>query len=184
MPPQNEEEWKKQLGPMSQKKIDFFNKIYNNAERASKVLGIPPSYLMAQNAFESGWGESKLAKEQNNLGGVKVGASEAGAMYPSAEGYGATRRVEVSRFGAYPSTDAFYNKWAERLSKKQYEDARKAKTVEDYAKGLKKGGYFTEDVGVYSKGLRGLVKDFETIMENTPAMDPSIIESRMAGAKE
>ena len=105
-------------------------------------------------------------------------------MYPSAEGYGATRRIEVSKFGAYPSTDAFYNKWSERLSKKQYEDARKAKTIEDYAKGLKKGGYFTEDLGTYTKGLRSLLKDFEKIVENTPAMDPSIIESRMAGAKE
>jgi flagellum-specific peptidoglycan hydrolase FlgJ len=184
MPPQNEEEWKKQLGPMAQKKIDFFNSIYDNAEKASKVLGIPTTFLMAQNALESGWGTSKLAREQNNLGGVKVGASEAGTMYPSAEGSGATRRIEVSKFGAYPNKDAFYNKWSERLNRKQYEDARKAKTIEDYAKGLKKGGYFTEDLNVYTKGLRGPWKDFQTILENTPAVDPSVIDSRMAGTKE
>jgi flagellum-specific peptidoglycan hydrolase FlgJ len=184
MPPQNEEEWKKQLGPMSQKKIDFFNKIYDDADRASKVLGIPTTFLMAQNAFESGWGGSKLAQEQNNLGGVKVGKNEPGKLYPSAEGYGATRRIEVSKFGAYPNQSAFYDKWADRLNKKQYEDARKAQTIEDYAKGLKKGGYFTEDLGTYSKGLNSLWKDMKLILENTPAVDPSVIESRMAGTKE
>lgn len=40
-----------------------------------RKYGIPSSVILAQMAFESGWGTSKLAKEGNNFFGIKASKS-------------------------------------------------------------------------------------------------------------
>lgn len=68
------------------------------ANQAASVLGIPASAILAQWALESGWGTSHLAREHNNLGGIKRVPESAG---------GATPADPSSGFAAYPSLAGF-----------------------------------------------------------------------------
>jgi flagellum-specific peptidoglycan hydrolase FlgJ len=49
----------------------FLNKHWNDAEEAAKEYNVPLGLLLAQAAFESGWGTSRLATENCNLLGLK-----------------------------------------------------------------------------------------------------------------
>jgi len=49
----------------------FFNSIWNDAEAVSKEFDLPQGLLMAMAALESGYGRSRLAKENNNYLGIK-----------------------------------------------------------------------------------------------------------------
>jgi flagellar rod assembly protein/muramidase FlgJ len=42
---------------------------------SARSSGVPASFIVAQAALESGWGESRLAREANNLFGIKAGTS-------------------------------------------------------------------------------------------------------------
>jgi flagellum-specific peptidoglycan hydrolase FlgJ len=94
----------------------------------------------------------------------------------SAEGYGKNRRMEKSKFAAYPSYDAFFQEWPKTFSQPRYSEALKQKTPESFAKSLGKAGYFTEDPNKYANLMKNIYRDIDKMM-----MDPSIIESRIAG---
>lgn len=49
----------------------YFNSIWNDCETVAKESGLPQGLLMAMSALESGYGSSRLAKEQNNYLGIK-----------------------------------------------------------------------------------------------------------------
>ena len=51
----------------------MINKVKAGAIKCYNEIGILPSITIAQAALETGWGESQLAKEYNNIFGVKVG---------------------------------------------------------------------------------------------------------------
>lgn len=53
-------------------KYNFINKIGVEAKSNYKEYGILPSITIAQAILESGWGESTLATEHNNLFGIKA----------------------------------------------------------------------------------------------------------------
>lgn len=59
----------------------FLNKAIRQAERAAKKYGIYPSVMIAQAIVESGWGQSGLAVNANNLFGMKADNSWPGATY-------------------------------------------------------------------------------------------------------
>lgn len=66
---------------------------------AGRTTGIPPSITLAQAILESGWGRSSLAREDNNLFGVKTGASTSGSVAAlTREGRG---RITTARFRTY-----------------------------------------------------------------------------------
>ena len=49
----------------------FINKVYKDAKRIEKDYGVPVALVIAQAAQETGWGKSKLCKENNNYFGVR-----------------------------------------------------------------------------------------------------------------
>jgi len=49
---------------------DFTARFYREAEEAGKRFGMNPVVMLAQAALESGWGESRLAREHSNLFGI------------------------------------------------------------------------------------------------------------------
>ncbi|ALJ22840.1 N-acetylmuramidase [Lactobacillus gallinarum] len=50
----------------------FLSKTANQAEKAAKKYGVYPSVMIAQAIIESGWGQSGLAVNANNLFGMKA----------------------------------------------------------------------------------------------------------------
>lgn len=49
----------------------FINSIWDDAEQASKEFNIPLGLLIAQACLESKYGQSRLAREENNFMGIK-----------------------------------------------------------------------------------------------------------------
>lgn len=79
---------------------DFLRALAPEALMAGRATGIPPSVTLAQAILESGWGRSALARDENNLFGVKVGTSTSGSVAArTREGRG---RVVTARFRTYP----------------------------------------------------------------------------------
>ena len=62
---------------------DFLNKAAKQAVRAAKKYGTYPSVMIAQAIVESGWGQSGLAVNANNLFGMERDDSWTGATYTS-----------------------------------------------------------------------------------------------------
>ena len=62
---------------------DFLNKAAKQAVRAAKKYGTYPSVMIAQAIVESGWGQSGLAVNANNLFGMKADDSWTGPTYSS-----------------------------------------------------------------------------------------------------
>ncbi|HSQ90017.1 glycoside hydrolase family 73 protein [Romboutsia sp.] len=60
---------------LEQSKVDFIDKIEKGAKKSYRKYGIFPSVTIAQAILESGWGESQLTKDSNNLFGIKADSS-------------------------------------------------------------------------------------------------------------
>ena len=65
---------------------DFVNRIWPHAVEAANAIGVPPQFLVAHSALESGWGKSEIRSADGsptyNLFGVKAGRNWQG---PSVE---------------------------------------------------------------------------------------------------
>ncbi len=59
----------------------FLSKTAKQAEKAAKKYGVYPSVMIAQAIIESGWGQSGLAVNSNNLFGMKADDSWPGESY-------------------------------------------------------------------------------------------------------
>jgi len=49
----------------------FINLVYKDAKRIEKDYGVPVALVIAQSAQETGWGKSRLCKENNNYFGIR-----------------------------------------------------------------------------------------------------------------
>ena len=90
--------------------------------------------VMRQLAYESNYGRSRVARQQHNYGGVGWN----GKTYTT-----------------YKS-DADFVKDYVRLMHTRYGAALRAKTTQDYARALKKKGYYEDSLENYSRNLRGM----------------------------
>lgn len=75
---------------------------------SAREVGLPPSVTLAQAIIESGWGRSRLARDYNNLFGVKASRGERGVSTTTREGRG----WSSARFRAYSD-------WSESLAHHQ-----------------------------------------------------------------
>jgi flagellum-specific peptidoglycan hydrolase FlgJ len=87
---------------------DFLGSLSEQAIQSGFENQLPPSVTLAQAVLESGWGRSGLAKQHNNLFGLKSGGHSDGVVLSSWEGGGAERTRVASRFRAYAD-------WSESL---------------------------------------------------------------------
>jgi flagellar rod assembly protein/muramidase FlgJ len=62
------------------KPLEFVEWLRDGAVRTMREYGIPASFIVAQAALESAWGRSRLAREANNLFGIKAGPRWAGEV--------------------------------------------------------------------------------------------------------
>jgi len=163
---------KKQLGPEADKKIQYVRRIFGPAVMAGERLGVDPKFLMGQTALESGWGKSRLAEKYNNYGGVKAAKGQPSVAVSSMEGAGAEQKPVVSKFAVYESPSQFFESWTEFLNRPRYQSARQAKTPEEYAYGLKAGGYYTDSAQKYADVLKRVTSDIDVIINNLNSFNP------------
>ena len=93
---------------------EFVGRLWPHAVEAGQSLGVPPHFLIAQAALESGWGKGEIrgadGKPSYNLFGVKAGAGWKGEVVhaPTTEYVNGQAQATTEPFRAYASyADAF-----------------------------------------------------------------------------
>lgn len=130
-----------------------------DAQRIQAQTGIPASIILGQIIFESSGkypgGLSGLAYNNKNLFGIK-GKGTAGTANMWSKEYDAGGN-RVSGFRSYNSYTESLNDHAKLLQNERYAKyLRNAKSVEDFARGIKAGGYATDPN--YANQLIGIIK--------------------------
>ena len=156
-------------------KADFIRKMGPLAKSNYKRTGILASVTMAQAILESGWGQSTLAENGNNLFGMKIslsGNNWTGSAWDGVNYY-AKKTYEYGSRGRYSITAKFrkyscvedsiedhsaYLLGAKNGSKKRYAGITKTKSYKKQLQIIKKGGYATS--GSYVNDLCRVIRTY------------------------
>jgi flagellar protein FlgJ len=130
----------------------FVSTLWPAAVSASRKTGIPPQFLLAQAALETGWGrqEPRLAdgRPSYNPFGIKAGVGWNGAVAEASTAeYGANGQEVrvVERFRAYNSYAEAFDDYARLISSQpRYAQVLGARDAASFARGLQSAGYATD----------------------------------------
>lgn len=130
---------------------EFVNRVWPNAVEASRSTGIPPQFLVAQAALESGWGRSEIRKSDGsssyNLFGIKAGKNWTGATVDATttEYVDGQAQQKVEKFRAYGSYDEAFRDYASLLrNNPRYGGVIGSQDGAEFAKGLQRAGYASD----------------------------------------
>lgn len=140
-----------QLNKPSNHSTDFIDKLLPHAKIASQSTGIPPHFMMAQAALESGWGKHEIRRADNspsyNLFGIKAGANWKGDVVETVttEYINGAPQKMVEKFRAYSSYAEGFNDYAKLLlDNPRYAQVLKSTDAATFANGLQRAGYATD----------------------------------------
>ena len=137
---------------ISQHQTDFLRSHEASAREAGQQSGIPPAFMLAQAAHESGWGRREIRNADgtsaHNLFGIKAGAGWKGATTEVATTEyvdGEAKRV-VAKFRAYASYDESFRDYARLMkeSPRYSQVLASAGSAQVFAQGLQRAGYATD----------------------------------------
>lgn len=130
---------------------DFVGQVWPHAVEASRSTGIPPQFLLAHSALESGWGRSELRRADGsssyNLFGIKAGADWRGdtVEVPTTEYINGRPQQMVQRFRAYGSYEEAFRDYAGLLrGNPRYAAVIGSQDGAEFAKQLQQAGYATD----------------------------------------
>jgi flagellar protein FlgJ len=140
----------------------FVASVWPHATAASQQTGIPPHFLVAHAALESGWGraEPRLAdgRPSHNLFGIKAGSNWQGAVVEASttEYVNGVAEQRVERFRAYGSYAAAFQDYAQLLAKSsRYAEVVASRDASSFARGLQRAGYATDPL--YANKLERII---------------------------
>lgn len=129
----------------------FVTSVWPHAAAASQQTGIPPHFLVAHAALESGWGRSEPrtadGRPSHNLFGIKAGSNWQGAVVtaPTTEYINGVPEQRVERFRAYGSYTEAFQDYAQLLTKApRYAAVVGSRDPASFAQGLQRAGYATD----------------------------------------
>lgn len=147
-------------------KTDFINKVEKGAKKSYREYEIFPSITIAQAILESGWGESELTKNSNNLFGIKADSSWNGEYVEAITSENYNDKIKA-KFRKYKSLESSIEDHAKFLvENKRYEKngVFKSKNYKQQAKALQDAGYSTkkneEGELVYANMLIKLIEKY------------------------
>jgi flagellum-specific peptidoglycan hydrolase FlgJ len=119
--------------------------------------------IVAQKALESGWGDSSLAKIDNNFGGIKCApklSGVVGCVSKDTTEYVRGRKVFVKQsFSKFKDVESGIKATIEVLMKDRYADARnKATSAKDQILRIASAGYTTTPAQKYLNALSGIIE--------------------------
>lgn len=138
-------------GAVSAQARNFVTEVWPHAVEASKRTGIPPAFMVAQAALETGWGEKQLRHADGspsyNLFNIKAGSAWTGKTVDRAvtEYAGGRAYTEPSRFRSYTSYAESFRDYAELMTRSpRYAGVLGQTEVSGFARGLQDAGYATD----------------------------------------
>jgi peptidoglycan hydrolase FlgJ len=130
---------------------NFANQVWPHAVEASRSTGIPPQFLVAHAALESGWGRSEIMKPDgstsHNLFGIKAGKNWSGESVETVttEYVDGQPQRSVERFRAYGSYEEAFRDYAGLLrNNPRYAGVIGSQNGTDFARHLQQAGYATD----------------------------------------
>ena len=136
---------------VSDKVKGFVAEVWPHAVEASKRTGIPPAFMVAQAALETGWGEKQLrhadGTPSHNLFNIKAGSSWRGDTVERkvTEYAGKRAYTEAASFRSYPSYAESFRDYAELMARSpRYAGVLGQTEVSGFARGLQDAGYATD----------------------------------------
>lgn len=130
---------------------DFVNRVWPHAVEASRSTGIPPQFLVAQAALESGWGKGEIRRADGsasfNLFGIKAGKGWNGdvAEAPTTEYVNGQPQRTTEKFRAYGSYAEAFQDYANLLrNNPRYGNVVGSQDGMEFAKRLQQAGYASD----------------------------------------
>ncbi|MDR1888551.1 MAG: flagellar assembly peptidoglycan hydrolase FlgJ [Zoogloeaceae bacterium] len=130
---------------------DFVRQMWPHAVEASRDTGIPPQFLIAHAALESGWGQRDIRNADGspayNLFGIKAGASWRGRSteVTTTEYENGAPVTQKARFRAYDSYAEAFADYANLLAKSpRYGGVIGSQDGTEFARRLQQAGYATD----------------------------------------
>lgn len=129
------------------KPLDFIAALAPAARESMKATKVPASFVIAEGALESAWGESGLYMQALNMFGVKADPSWKGAVYSlnTREYINGCWCMKKATWRKYPTLLDCVNDHAQFfLTNKRYKGCFAAKNSEEFAMAVAKAGYATD----------------------------------------
>ena len=141
---------------------EFVRQIWPHAVEASRSTGIPPQFLIAHAALESGWGQRDIRNADGtptyNLFGIKAGESWPGksAEITTTEYEDGQPVTQKARFRAYISYAEAFADYARLLSQSpRYSGVIGSQSGTEFARRLQQAGYASDPS--YAEKLSGII---------------------------
>ena len=151
---------------------EFVNRVWPYAVEASRSTGVPPQFLVAHSALESGWGRSEIRRADGspsyNLFGIKAGKNWNGATADTTttEYVNGQPQQLVERFRAYGSYEEAFRDYANLLrNNARFGAVIGSQDGTEFAKRLQQAGYATDPM--YADKLSRII--------NGPALRQALI---------
>jgi flagellar protein FlgJ len=123
----------------------------SHAQEAAKTTGIPPTFMLAQAALETGWGKKQMlypdGSPSHNLFGIKAqnGWNGKTVNVLTSEFENGKMIKKVEKFRAYDSYADSFKDYAKLLSENpRYKNVMNAQDPATFAYGLQRAGYATD----------------------------------------
>ena len=130
---------------------DFVNRIWPHALEVASAIGVPPQFLVAHSALESGWGKSEIRSPDGqptyNLFGVKAGRSWQGASVDvqTTEYVNGVAQSVTEKFRVYGSYAESFSDYASLLrNNSRFSAVLGQQDGTQFARSLQQSGYATD----------------------------------------
>ena len=130
---------------------EFVNRIWPHAVEAANTLGVPPHFLAAHSALESGWGKNEIRTAEGgntfNLFGVKAGRNWQGASVEvqTTEYVNGVPQSVREKFRVYGSYAESFNDYANLLrNNPRFSGVLGQQDGTQFARSLQQSGYATD----------------------------------------
>ncbi len=130
---------------------EFVNRIWPHAVEAANSLGIPPQFIVAHAALESGWGKNDIrtanGQPSYNLFGIKAGRSWTGAAVEvqTTEYVNGEAQSVREKFRVYASYAEAFRDYASLLKNNaRFAAVQGQQDGAQFARTLQQGGYATD----------------------------------------
>ncbi len=150
---------------------EFFNRVFPEAQRASRETGIPAEVIFAQAALETGWGRSV---PNNNYFGIK-GSGQAQTTREYINGKWVTISDAFRGYSSLSDSISGYISFITNPNSTRWTNARSSKTVEEAARALQSGGYATDPN--YADKLIGIANSIPNELRNAASRATNVINS-------
>jgi flagellar protein FlgJ len=130
---------------------EYVTRVWPHAVAAAQTLGVPPHFLVAHSALESGWGKSEIrlpdGSSSYNVFGIKAGSGWQGRSVevPTTEYVDGVARTTREKFRVYGSYGEAFQDYARMLSgTSRFSGVLGQQDGAQFARSLQQSGYATD----------------------------------------